>query len=141
VSAVLDLLDQLADQGVTVRLESDRRLRLLGPRRAVSAPEVAAVIAANRELIRCQMMGESTGHTLSPCSECGVEIMVPYRRSTWPKCVMTPRCPGLHTPRARDVQRLAAARAPAPPKIPNPPRSVSRKRLLGPRPAFPNPGP
>lgn len=143
-----DLLEALDDAGVTLTL-SGASIRASGPRSAVDT--FATAITEHRDLIVAHVHGRTTGHVLAFCETCGEPTMTAAKtttgkaRDTWPTCRVTPGCGGRnqhgtatarHVPRPADLE--AVRNAPAPPPGCQPPKSVAKARLLGPRPDWPN---
>jgi hypothetical protein len=62
----------------------------------------------------------SGGHAWSPCSSCGIGLLLPVRspgrkeRPSWPACRMTPHCTGTHAPHPEQIAAMVAAGIPAP---------------------------
>lgn len=139
---LLDLLDALDDNGVTLHLDG-AGLKAVGPRPAVL--EVADELRQHRDLLHAHLVGVVTGHVLAFCEGCHAPTVTSVKtssgsaRGTWPACRDRPGCGGRnqhgtalarHLPRPCDL--AARANCPAPPSRPAPPRKVAKSRLLGP---------
>ena len=131
-----DIVNALADLGATLHLTSGEGP---GPTITVDAPsgaideQLANLIRSNRTMIINVLLGRSTGHVLSACTQCGLETMVNASRPVR-KCRMTPGCQGRHEiPKRHQVDSVKP-----PHEAPLPDRPA-KSRLLGPRPQWKTP--
>jgi len=154
VNDLLALLDVLDTRDVALRLVAGPGpgpLLQTDARPGAIDEDLAAAIAAHRDMVVAVLLGRAAGHAPAPCTRCGQVSLVAVTatdgkpRAAWPTCRFTPSCtgtatdrpdePGRHVPRPVDVARTARVK-PAPqttaPK-------VDDRRLLGPAQPWPNP--
>lgn len=63
--------------------------------------DLDARIASCQTLLRYELAGRATGHIFAACDHCGRASMTRAKRDKnrqWPRCRMTPGCPGRHRP-------------------------------------------
>lgn len=114
---VLDLLDEL--EAGDVRL-SVRDGKLVTQSPGGIPTELVPHVQHNRDLLIAATVGLRIGVPLAPCNGCGrvsavaLRTFAGHRRATWPRCSMTPGCPGHHQPRLADIERIDPTLVPTP---------------------------
>lgn len=95
----IEVLDQIEDLGVTVRLDRQTgKLRV----RPVPVPDAAReLLVANKPLIHAVLLGAETGHSWARCDVCGEARMMQAGRT--PPCAMTPACEGHHVAEKKET--------------------------------------
>jgi hypothetical protein len=105
---LLELLDQLERADIKLGTNVHWRLRTLSPPGAIT-DEIRMAIRRHHDLLVWTVIARGTGHVWCPCDRCGQPVLLHPAlhgdgngKQVWPRCYLTPACPGRHKPPERN---------------------------------------